>query len=53
MLTLFMPDETAFAALHRRLREAGVLIPPSQWEAWFVSLAHTEDDVERTLEAAR
>jgi glutamate-1-semialdehyde 2,1-aminomutase len=53
MLTLFMPDETAFAALHRRLREAGILIPPSQWEAWFVSLAHTEDDVERTLEAAR
>src|SRR5215472_7981615 len=53
MLTLFMPDEAAFAVMHRRLREAGVLIPPSQWEAWFVSLAHTEDDVERTLEAAR
>jgi glutamate-1-semialdehyde 2,1-aminomutase len=53
MLTLFVPDETAFASLHRRLRGAGVLIPPSQWEAWFVSLAHTEDDVERTLEAAR
>jgi glutamate-1-semialdehyde 2,1-aminomutase len=53
MLTLFMPDEAAFTALHRRLREAGVLIPPSQWEAWFVSLMHTEDDVVRTLEAAR
>jgi glutamate-1-semialdehyde 2,1-aminomutase len=53
MLTLFMPDETAFAALHRRLREAGVLIPPSQWEAWFVSLAHSEIDVEQTIEAAR
>ena len=53
MLTLFMPDEGAFAALHGRLRAAGVLIPPSQWESWFVSLAHTEDDVERTLEAAR
>jgi glutamate-1-semialdehyde 2,1-aminomutase len=53
MLTVFMPDERAFAALHGRLREAGVLIPPAQGEAWFVSLAHTEDDVERTLEAAR
>jgi len=53
MLTLFMPDETAFAGLHRRLRRAGVLVPPSQWEAWFVSLAHSEEDVERTLEAAR
>jgi glutamate-1-semialdehyde 2,1-aminomutase len=53
MLTLFTRDEAEFAALHRRLREAGVLIPPSQWEAWFVSTAHTEDDVARTLEAAR
>jgi glutamate-1-semialdehyde 2,1-aminomutase len=53
MLTLFMTDEAAFAELHGRLRRAGVLIPPSQWEAWFVSLAHTEDDVERTLEAVR
>ena len=53
MLTLFVEDETAFARLHRRLRDRGVLVPPSQWEAWFVSTAHTEADVERTLEAAR
>jgi glutamate-1-semialdehyde 2,1-aminomutase len=53
MLTLFTSDEAAFAAVHRRLREARVLIPPSQWEAWFVSLGHTEDDVEKTLEALR
>ena len=53
MLTLFMRDEAEFAVLHRRLRDGGVLIPPSQWEAWFVSTAHTEDDVARTLEAAR
>jgi glutamate-1-semialdehyde 2,1-aminomutase len=53
MLTLFMADEAEFAVLHGRLRRAGVLIPPSQWEAWFVSLAHTEDDVSRTLDALR
>jgi glutamate-1-semialdehyde 2,1-aminomutase len=53
MLTVFMRDEGEFARLHRRLRDAGVLIPPSQWEAWFVSTAHTEEDVVRTLEAAR
>jgi glutamate-1-semialdehyde 2,1-aminomutase len=53
MLTVFRPDEPDFARWHGRLRDAGVLIPPSQWEAWFVSLAHTEDDVQRTLEAAR
>jgi glutamate-1-semialdehyde 2,1-aminomutase len=33
--------------------ERGVYPPPSQFEAWFPSLAHTEADVDRTLEAAR
>jgi glutamate-1-semialdehyde 2,1-aminomutase len=31
---------------------SGVYLPPSQFEAWFVSLAHDEDAVDRTLEAA-
>jgi glutamate-1-semialdehyde 2,1-aminomutase len=53
MLTVFMRDAAEFQELHGRLRAGGVLIPPSQMEAWFVSLAHTEEDVERTLEAAR
>jgi glutamate-1-semialdehyde 2,1-aminomutase len=30
----------------------GVYPPPSQFEAWFVSLAHDEDAIEWTLEAA-
>ncbi|MBO0686891.1 MAG: aminotransferase class III-fold pyridoxal phosphate-dependent enzyme, partial [Candidatus Dormibacteraeota bacterium] len=38
MLTVFLPDDAAFAHFHRRLREGGALIPPSQQEAWFVSL---------------
>jgi len=29
-----------------------VLLPPSQFEAWFVSAAHTDDDVAATLAAA-
>jgi glutamate-1-semialdehyde 2,1-aminomutase len=33
--------------------ERGVYLAPSQFEAGFTSLAHTEADVERTLEAAR
>ena len=53
MLTVFVEHDEAFAALHRRLRRAGVLVPPSQREAWFVSTAHTEEDVARTLEALR
>lgn len=53
MLTVFMRDEAEFAVLHHRLRNRGVLIPPSQWEAWFVSLAHSEEDAEQTIEALR
>jgi len=32
--------------------DAGVHLPPSQFEAWFVSLAHDEAAIDRTLEAA-
>jgi len=53
MLTVFLPDEAGFAAFHRRLRQGGVLIAPSQSEAWFISTAHTDEDVQRTLDAAR
>ncbi|MEA2426502.1 MAG: glutamate-semialdehyde -aminomutase, partial [Thermoleophilaceae bacterium] len=31
----------------------GVYPPPSQYEAWFPSLAHDDEHVERTLSAAR
>ncbi len=49
LLTAFVDD---FPALHRRLRSAQVLIPPSQFEAWFISLAHDEADIGRAIEAA-
>jgi len=45
-------DTARFAAFHRAMRERGVLLPPSQFEAWFLSLAHSEADIERTVEAA-
>jgi glutamate-1-semialdehyde 2,1-aminomutase len=48
LLTLRVAD---FPALHARLRTGGVLIPPAQEESWFISMAHTEVDVGRTLEA--
>jgi glutamate-1-semialdehyde 2,1-aminomutase len=44
-------DTQAHAALCRTMLERGVYLPPSQFEAWFPSLAHTEGHVERTLEA--
>jgi glutamate-1-semialdehyde 2,1-aminomutase len=46
-------DLEAFATFARALLARGVYPPPSQFEAWFPSLAHTEDDVERTIRAAR
>ncbi len=45
-------DSAAHAAWCRALLARGVYPPPSQFEAWFPSLAHTDDHVTRTLEAA-
>jgi glutamate-1-semialdehyde 2,1-aminomutase len=41
-------DTRRFARLHRALRERGILAPPSQFEAWFLSAAHTRADIDRT-----
>jgi glutamate-1-semialdehyde 2,1-aminomutase len=45
-------DLEAHAAWCRALLARGVYPPPSQFEAWFPSLAHTAEHVTRTLEAA-
>jgi glutamate-1-semialdehyde 2,1-aminomutase len=45
-------DLDAHAAFCRTMLERGVYLPPSQFEAWFPSLAHEPSHVERTLEAA-
>lgn len=42
-----------YAALFRALRTKGVLIPPSGYESWFVSLAHTKEDVDAIVDAVR
>ncbi len=46
-------DTAAFGKFHRNMLEAGVWLPPSQFEAAFLSAAHTEKDVEDTIAAAR
>ncbi len=46
-------DTDAYAAFCRGMLDRGVYLPPSQFEAWFPSLAHTDAHVERTLAAAR
>jgi len=45
-------DLDAHAAWCRELLAHGVYAPPSQFEAWFPSLAHGPEEIERTLEAA-
>jgi glutamate-1-semialdehyde 2,1-aminomutase len=46
-------DTDAYGAWCRGLLARGVYPPASQFEAWFPSLAHTDADVERTIDAAR
>ncbi|MEO1146176.1 MAG: glutamate-1-semialdehyde 2,1-aminomutase [Cyanobacteria bacterium J06638_22] len=46
-------DLQKFARFHRGMLEQGVYLAPSQFEAGFTSLAHTDADIDRTLEAAR
>jgi glutamate-1-semialdehyde 2,1-aminomutase len=46
-------DTKRFGSFFRNMRDRGVFLPPSQFEAMFVSLAHTEDDVDQVIAAAR
>ena len=45
-------DTTRFARFHAGLLARGVYFPPSQFEAAFISLAHSEADIDSTVEAA-
>lgn len=46
-------DKAKFAKWHRMMLERGVYLAPSQFEAGFTSLAHTEADIDQTIEIAR
>jgi len=46
-------DTVAFGRFHRAMLEAGVWLPPSQFEAAFFSTAHTRDDLDATMAAAK
>jgi len=45
-------DTAKFAAYFKSMLEQGINLAPSQFEAAFISTAHTEEDIERTIEAA-
>lgn len=44
-------DTRRFAQFFIAMMEQGIYLPPSQFEAWFISLAHTQKDLDRTIEA--
>jgi glutamate-1-semialdehyde 2,1-aminomutase len=46
-------DTAAFAVFFNAMLDRGIYLPPSQFEAWFLSGAHTSRDIEKTLDAAR
>jgi glutamate-1-semialdehyde 2,1-aminomutase len=46
-------DTARFGAFFRGMRARGVFLPPSQFEAMFVSLAHSDEDVDQVIAAAR
>jgi glutamate-1-semialdehyde 2,1-aminomutase len=46
-------DTEAFARFHRSMMESGIWLPPSQFEAAFVSAAHGQTEIDLTLAAAQ
>ena len=46
-------DTNRFGRFFQEMLQRGIYLPPSQFEAWFVSLAHSDDDIARTVQAAR
>jgi glutamate-1-semialdehyde 2,1-aminomutase len=45
-------DRDRFARFFHSMLERGMYLPPSAFEAAFLSLAHSDDDIDRTLRAA-
>ena len=45
-------DSAAFGVFFREMLARGIYLPPSQFEAWFISGAHTPRDIAKTVEAA-
>jgi glutamate-1-semialdehyde 2,1-aminomutase len=46
-------DTAKFGKFFHAMLERGIFLPPSQYEALFVSAAHTDADIDRTITAAR
>jgi glutamate-1-semialdehyde 2,1-aminomutase len=51
--TAKLSDTQQFSAYFGSMLESGVYLPPSQFEAWFVSFAHSREDLDQTINASR
>jgi len=49
--TAKLSDTRRFARFFVEMMEQGIYLPPSQFEAWFISLAHSQKDLDKTIEA--
>jgi glutamate-1-semialdehyde 2,1-aminomutase len=46
-------DREAFIRFFARMLDQGIYLAPSPFEAWFIGTAHTDEDIEKTLDAVR
>ncbi len=46
-------DIAAFGRFFRAMLDSGIYLPPSQYEAAFLSAAHSDDDIQKTIDAAK
>ena len=53
MATASTNDRQQFTRFFHNMLANGIYLPPSPFEAWFISLAHTTQDIETTIQAAR
>jgi len=51
--TALSSNATSYAAFFRGMLVRGIYPPPSQFEAWFLSAAHTDRDIRQTIAAAK
>jgi glutamate-1-semialdehyde 2,1-aminomutase len=49
--TAKLSDTKRFSQFFVEMMEQGIYLPPSQFEAWFISLVHTQKDLDKTIEA--
>ncbi len=53
MTTASANNHEQFTTFFHKMLQNGIYLPPSPYEAWFISLAHTTQDINQTLQAAR